>query len=106
MVLEETQKILYSSDLFIQPGDEKPTTGQDLSEQMADFYRLMGAMPSMKHIHAALDKMDSLPIETIACHHGSVLTGDLSPYFKILRDEDVTTIAEYGTRSAPNLMRE
>lgn len=106
LVFEETQNVLYSSDLFIQPGDRKAVTDQDLSEQMADLYRRIGVMPSMKHLHAALDKMESLHIETIACHHGSVLNGDLSPYFKILRDEDVTGISESGIHSAPNLMRE
>jgi len=106
LVFEETQNVLYSSDLFIQPGDGKAVTDQDLSEQMADLYRRIGLLPSMRHIHAALAKMESLNIETIACHHGSVLTGDLSPYFKILRDEDVTGISEAGIHSIPNLMRE
>ena len=106
LVFEETQNVLYSSDLFIQPGGEKAVTDQDLSERMVEFYRRAGVMPSMKHIHAALDKMESLNIETIACHHGSVLTGDLSPYFKILRDEDVTGLADYGIHSSANLMRE
>lgn len=106
LVFEETQNVLYSSDLFIQPGDDKAVTDQDLSEQMAALYRRIGLMPSMKHLHAALDKMESLNIETIACHHGSVLNGDLSPYFQILRDEDVTGFAADGVLSAPDLMRE
>ena len=106
LVYEETQKVLYSSDLFIQPGEGKAVTDQDLSELMVESYRGSGVMPSMKHIHSALDKLDPLDITTIACHHGSVLTGNLTPYFQALRDEDVTGLAEYGTPASPNFMRE
>ena len=106
LVYEETQSVLYSSDLFIQSGNDKPLTDEDLSERMVELYRRAGVMPSMKHIHSALDKMEGLDIRTIACHHGSVLTGDLSPYFGILREQDVTALADYSIYSSANLMRE
>ncbi len=106
LVYEETQSVLYSSDLFIQSGNDKPVTDEDLSERMVELYRRAGVMPSMKHIHSALDKMEGLDIRTIACHHGSVLTGDLSPYFGILREQDVTALADYSIYSSANLMRE
>ena len=72
---------------------------------MVELYRRVGVMPSMKHLHSALDKLEALDIKTIACHHGSVLTGNLSPYFKAIREEDVTSM-EYGIRSSPSLMQE
>ena len=106
LVLEETQKVLYSSDLFIQPGHGKAVTDQDLSDQMVEGYRRSGVMPSTKHIHAALDKIDPADLTTIACHHGSVLTGNLTPYFQALRDQDVTGFADYGSPASPNFMRE
>ena len=98
MVYEETQGVLYSSDLFMQPGEGPPTTDQDLSDQMVESYRLGGLMPSMRHLHSALDKLEPLlsetpGIKTVACHHGSVLTGGLTPYFKALRENDVTAAA-------------
>ena len=98
VVYEETQGVLYSSDLFMQPGEGPPTTDQDLSDQMVESYRLGGLMPSMRHLHSALDKLEPLlsetpGIKTIACHHGSVLTGSLTPYFKALRENDVTAAA-------------
>ena len=71
-----------------------------------ELYRRAGVMPSMKHLHSALDKLDALDIKTIACHHGSVLTGNLSPYFRAIREEDVTSTADYGVRSSANLMQE
>lgn len=95
VVYEETQGVLYSSDLFGQPGDGPPTTDRDLSERMVESLRQGGLMPSMRHLHSALDKLEPLldgpsGLKTVACHHGSVLTGDLSPYFKALRENDVT----------------
>ncbi len=98
VVFEETQGVLYSSDLFGQPGEGPPVTDQDLSDQMVESYRRGGLMPSMRHLHSALDKLDPLMsgaprIQTVACHHGSVLTGDLSPYFRALRENDVTAAA-------------
>ena len=98
VVYEETQGVLYSSDLFMQPGEGPPTTDQDLSDQMVESYRLGGLMPSMRHLHSALDKLEPLlsetpGIKTVACHHGSVLTGGLTPYFKALRENDVTAAA-------------
>ena len=38
MVFEET-KSLFPSDLFIQPGDNKPITSDDLSKDMINLYR-------------------------------------------------------------------
>ena len=98
VVYEETQGVLYSSDLFMQPGEGPATTDQDLSDQMVESYRLGGLMPSMRHLHSALDKLEPLlsetpGIKTVACHHGSVLTGGLMPYFKALRENDVTAAA-------------
>jgi flavorubredoxin len=106
LVFEETQGTLFSSDLFIQPGRGKAVTDQDLSEQMVELYRRNGLMPSMKHLHSALDKLEPLDIRTIACHHGSVLTGNLRPYFKAIREKDVTGLAEYSAYSPSRLMEE
>jgi len=98
VVYEETQGVLFSSDLFMQPGEGPATTDRDLSDQMVESYRLGGLMPSMRHLHSALDKLEPLLIETpgiktVACHHGSVLTGGLTPYLKALRENDVTAAA-------------
>lgn len=98
VVYEETQGVLYSSDLFGQPGDGPPTTERDLSDRMVESLRQGGLMPSMRHLHSALDKLEPLlsgpsGLKTVACHHGSVLTGDLKPYFKALRENDVTAAA-------------
>jgi hypothetical protein len=42
MIIEETTKSLFTSDLFIQPGDNKPILSEDLSDQMIQLYRAVG----------------------------------------------------------------
>lgn len=106
LAVEETLGTLFSSDLFIQPGHGKAITDEDLSEQMVDFYKRTGLMPSMGHIRAALDKMKDLEIKTIACHHGSVLTGNLEPYYRAIWEQDFTGLPGPGTYNGPNLMDE
>ena len=106
LAVEETQGTFFSSDLFIQPGHGKALTDEDLSEQMVDLYRRIGLMPSMAHIRAALEKMKDLEIKTIACHHGSVLTGDLGPYYRAMWEQDFTGLPESGSYSRPNFMDE
>jgi flavorubredoxin len=76
----------------MQGGNGPAMTDRDVSQEMVETYRRSGIMPSMRHLHAALDKLEPLPVRTIACHHGSVLTGNLQPYFKALRDNDVTRL--------------
>ena len=98
VVYEETQGVLYSSDMFMQPVEGPPTTDQDLSDQMVQSDMLGGLMPSRRHLPSALPMVEPLlsetpGIKTVACHHGSVLTGSLTPYFKALRENDVTAAA-------------
>jgi flavorubredoxin len=106
LAVEETQGTLFSSDLFIQPGHGKAFTDEDLSEQMVDLYKRIGLMPSMGHIRSALDKVNDLDIKTIACHHGSVLTGNLEPYYRAVWEQDFTGLAESGAYARSNLMDE
>ncbi|MFQ6028448.1 MAG: FprA family A-type flavoprotein [Dehalococcoidia bacterium] len=106
LVFEDTQGTLFSSDLFIQPGLGKAVTDRDLSEQMVELYRRGGLMPSMKHLHRALYKLEPLDIKTIACHHGSVLNGNLHPYFQALWDQDVTGLADSEASAYTKLMQE
>jgi flavorubredoxin len=42
MIFEETTKSLFPSDLFIQPGNNKPVISDDLSESMIIFYKGAG----------------------------------------------------------------
>jgi flavorubredoxin len=42
MMFEENTKSLFSSDLFIQPGQRKPVTSDDLSKVMIQLYDIVG----------------------------------------------------------------
>ena len=42
-------------------------------------------LPSQAHLNQLLDRVGPLEIETLACHHGSVLRGDPAPYYRALR---------------------
>jgi len=106
LAVEESQGTLFSSDLFIQPGHGKAFTDEDLYGQMVDLYKRTGLMPSMGHIRAALDKMKGLDIKTIACHHGSVLTGNLEPYYRAVWEQDFTGLPETGGYEWPTFMDE
>jgi hypothetical protein len=61
---------------------------------MIAYYRLSNLMPSMPHLHAALDKIEPLGVRQIACHHGSTIQGSVtSKYFQAIRENDVTGFA-------------
>ncbi|MEA2639863.1 MAG: hypothetical protein QOF51_1257 [Chloroflexota bacterium] len=93
LAYEETTGTLFSSDLFMQPGNGPAVTDQDLSDRMIAQYRAGGLMPSMAHLHAALDKIEPLDVRRIACHHGSTLDGAVAPrYIRALRENDVTAV--------------
>ena len=101
LAFDHTTRTAFCSDVFIQPGTGPATTDRDLTEQMVEGYRQSGVFPSQKHLHAALDKIESLNPRVLACHHGSVVTGQIPAYIKALRENDVT-----GIVPGPNVMQE
>jgi flavorubredoxin len=101
LVYDETDKVLFTSDLFMQPGDREPYTTEDRSSEVVEFCRFSGLLPSARHLEAALNRIESLEVETLACHHGSVLKGDPHRYYRALRRDGVADVVEapfYGMR--------
>lgn len=94
LAFETTGKVLFSSDLFIQPGAGKPWTDQDLSESMVHIYQMTGILPSKTHLDAALDQIEAVAPKTIACHHGSVIGAQIPRYIRALREMPVTGIVK------------
>jgi flavorubredoxin len=92
LALDESTQTLFSSDLFLQPGSGPATTDADVSDSMVEYARMRGIFPSQRHM-AALDKIAPLRPRTIACHHGSVLTGNVANYVDLLRETDITVAA-------------
>jgi len=94
LVYDETDRTLFTSDLFMQPGDREPTTSEDRSAEVVEFCRFSGLLPSQKHVEKVLDRIEPLGVDTIACHHGSVLTGDPRRYYRALRENVVGDVVD------------
>jgi flavorubredoxin len=94
LVYDETDRTLFTSDLFMQPGNGPATTNEDVSPAMVQFCAFSGLLPSTKHLEAALDRIEPLDVTTLACHHGSVLTGDPRRYYRALRENSVADVIE------------
>jgi flavorubredoxin len=93
LAYDETTRTLFSSDLFLQPGRGPALTEGDRSEEMIDYTRSIGLFPSQAHLVAALDKIDLLQPETLACHHGTVKAGHIATYLAAFRHHDVTGLS-------------
>ena len=87
VVYDETDRLLFSSDLFMQTGDREPLTDEDRSAEVRECARFFGLLPSQAHLNQLLDRIEPLAIDTLACHHGSVLQGDPSPYYQAMREQ-------------------
>jgi flavorubredoxin len=79
---------------------------EDRSTEVVDFCRFTGLLPSQKHLETALNRIESLAVDTIACHHGSVLKGDPQRYYRALRQNAVGDVIEapfYELRMPPDV---
>jgi flavorubredoxin len=94
LVYDETDRVLFTSDLFMQPGDGPAISSDDLSAPMVEFARFSGLLPSQRHLEAALDRVEPLAVDTLACHHGSVLAGDPHRYYRALREQTVGDVLD------------
>jgi flavorubredoxin len=94
LVYDETDRTLFTSDLFMQPGNREPITSEDRSAEIIAFCRFSGLLPSQKHLEKVLDRLEPLSVETLACHHGSILSGDPQRYYRALRAHTVGDIVD------------
>ncbi|MGZ5076071.1 MAG: oxygen-binding di-iron domain-containing protein [Methylobacter sp.] len=79
------QKILFSSDLFIQDGEFTGIkTNNCITEIMAAINK-NSYLPSHKHLIGALDKIKENDIETIFPMHGSGLSDNIDLYIESLK---------------------
>jgi flavorubredoxin len=97
LAYDETTRTLFSSDLFLQPGRGPALTDRDVSEEMIDYTRSIGLFPSQAHLVAALDKIELLQPETLACHHGTVKVGHIATHLAAFRLHDVTGLLPSDT---------
>jgi flavorubredoxin len=81
MIFEETTKSLFPSDLFIQPGDKKPITSDDHSQDMISLYRGAGIFASEEPVRQTTRRLVNLYPKIIFPMHGSCIDGSTFPQY-------------------------
>lgn len=81
MVFEENTKSLFTSDLFIQPGKNKPVISSDLSESMINLYRGAGIFASEKPVRNITNRLVDLSPNMAYPMHGSCIDKSLFPKY-------------------------
>jgi flavorubredoxin len=88
MMFEENTKSLFSSDLFIQPGQHKPVTSDDLSKDMIQLYNILGIFASEEPVKRTVQKLIKLGPKLICPMHGSAFDSSVfSKYVDALMNE-------------------
>lgn len=96
LAFDETTRTLFSSDVFIQPGPGPAVTDADLTDSMIGRYQTVGLFASRAHLDSALDKIEALAPTTLACHHGSVKSGQVPVYIRAMREADITGVVSWN----------
>jgi flavorubredoxin len=81
MMFEETTKSLFPSDLFIQPGQHKPVTSDDLSKDMIQLYNITGIFASEEPVRKTAQKLVKLDPKLICPMHGSAFDSSVFPKY-------------------------
>jgi flavorubredoxin len=73
MIFEETTKSLFPSDLFIQPGNNKPVISDDLSDSMINLYKGVGIFSSETPVRRTTKRLIDLSPNMVYPMHGSCI---------------------------------
>jgi flavorubredoxin len=89
MVVEETTKSLFPSDLFLQPGEQPPVVTENLGQAMCDVYRAVGIFAHERPVRRVVDRLSALDLDWVHSMHGGTLTrAALPPYAAALREQE------------------
>jgi flavorubredoxin len=89
MVVDETSKSLFPSDLFLQPGEQPPVVTENLGQAMCDVYRAVGIFAHERPVRRVVDRIAALDIDWVhAMHGGSLPRAALPPYMSVLREQE------------------
>lgn len=77
MIFEETTKSLFPSDLFIQPGNNKPVITDDLTDSMLELYRAAGIFSSEFPVRQTTNRLVKLDPKMVFPMHGSCIDGSI-----------------------------
>ena len=70
MVIDETSRSLFPSDLFIQPADQPPVVTENLSMPMLDLYRAAGIFAHELPIRQVVDRLEKMNLGWVHPMHG------------------------------------
>lgn len=89
MIFEENTKSLFTSDLFIQPGNNKPIISEDISESMINLYRGAGIFADEKPVRNTTRRLADLLPNMVYPMHGSCIDKSLfSKYTEAIMKND------------------
>ena len=89
MVVEETTRSLFPSDLFIQPADQPPTVTENLSMPMLELYRAAGIFAHELPVRQVVDRIEKLDLQWIhPMHGGSFQRSSLPNYASALKNNE------------------
>jgi flavorubredoxin len=89
MVVEETTRSLFPSDLYLQPGDQPPVVRENLSAEMLEVYRNVGIFAHENPVRAVAERIEGIGPDWIHAMHGGTIAGEALPYFtKALRENE------------------
>jgi flavorubredoxin len=85
VLADDQSQVVFSADLFIQPGLCDAVSQDDRSALSVQLYRTFYGQPPPSYLLRALDQIEALEPALLAPGHGSALRGNLAPYFRALR---------------------
>lgn len=84
--VEETERVAFTADLFMQKGDIEPVTDENRAAHVVETWQGYFGIPPRHHLLSALDKLEDCNLSMLAPIHGSALIGDIKPYFDVMRE--------------------
>ena len=61
-----------------------------------EMYENIGVFPARAHLDSALAKVEAREPQVLACHQGSVITGQIPAYINAMRERDVIGLSEWN----------
>jgi flavorubredoxin len=106
MVVEESTKSLFPSDLFLQPGEQPPVVTENLSDPMCEVYRKVGLFAHERPVRQVVDRLATMEIEWVHAMHGGTLTGEVLPkYMQALQRQEFAYRGMLLGRQLPEMVQ-
>lgn len=81
MIFEENARSLFTSYLFIQPGQNKPVILEDLSKELVELYRVSGIFASEEPRRKTGQKLVKLNPKLMCPMHASAFNSSVFPRY-------------------------